>query len=125
MTSMRRNSTMDLENASLDKIHVECESASIIPPDISCYVASSSPSAGGSGLDSDFGASAGQFCDLMYSKVQPMSLRLYNWSTTAQQFRIRTIFNAFERSLLFLTIELFSILMYFQMQSILVKDDFF
>ncbi|KAK7131568.1 hypothetical protein R3I94_016632 [Phoxinus phoxinus] len=59
MTSMRRSSTMDLENASLDKIHVECESASIIPPEISCYVASSSPSVGGSGLDSDFGASAG------------------------------------------------------------------
>ncbi|XP_059398450.1 protein huluwa [Carassius carassius] len=59
MTSMRRSSTMELENAPLDKIHVECESASIIPPEISCYVASSSPSARGSGLDSDFGASAG------------------------------------------------------------------
>ncbi|XP_052392178.1 protein huluwa isoform X2 [Carassius gibelio] len=59
MTSMRRSSTMELENAPLDKIHVEYESASIIPPEISCYVASSSPSARGSGLDSDFGASAG------------------------------------------------------------------
>ncbi|KAK9954994.1 hypothetical protein ABG768_014902 [Culter alburnus] len=59
MTSMRRSSTMDLEGASLDKIHVECESASILPPENSCFVASSSPSARGSGLDSDFGASAG------------------------------------------------------------------
>ncbi|XP_048023340.1 protein huluwa isoform X2 [Megalobrama amblycephala] len=59
MTSMRRSSTMDLEGASLDKIHVECESTSIIPPENSCFVASSSPSARGSGLDSDFGASAG------------------------------------------------------------------
>ncbi|XP_043085806.1 protein huluwa isoform X2 [Puntigrus tetrazona] len=59
MTCMRRSSTMELENAPLDKIHVECESASIIRPENSCYVASSSPSARGSGLDSDFGASAG------------------------------------------------------------------
>ncbi|XP_018919300.1 protein huluwa isoform X3 [Cyprinus carpio] len=59
MTSMRRSSTMELERAPLDKIHVECESASIIQPENSCYVASSSPSARGSGLDSDFGASAG------------------------------------------------------------------
>ncbi|XP_052444892.1 protein huluwa isoform X1 [Carassius gibelio] len=59
MTSMRRSSTMELENAPLDKLHVECESASIIQLENSCYVASPSPSAGGSGLDSDFGASAG------------------------------------------------------------------
>ncbi|XP_026052530.1 uncharacterized protein LOC113038928 isoform X2 [Carassius auratus] len=59
MTSMRRSSTMELESAPLDKLHVECESASIIQPENSCYVASPSPSAGGSGLDSDFGASAG------------------------------------------------------------------
>ncbi|XP_073680155.1 protein huluwa [Garra rufa] len=59
MNSMRRSSTMELESAPLDKIHVECESASVIPPENSCYVASSSPSAEGSGLDSDFGASAG------------------------------------------------------------------
>nr|XP_055036772.1 protein huluwa [Misgurnus anguillicaudatus] len=59
MVSMRRSSTMDLESVSLDKIHVECESASSIPVENSCYVPSSSPSAGGPGLDSDFGASAG------------------------------------------------------------------
>lgn len=61
MVSMRRSSTMDLESASLDKIRVECESASSIPPENSGYVHSSSPSAGGPGLDSDFGASAGQY----------------------------------------------------------------
>ncbi|TRY95050.1 hypothetical protein DNTS_004685 [Danionella cerebrum] len=59
MASMRRNSTMELERASLDKIHVECESASIIQHENDCYVASSSPSVPLSGLDSDFGASAG------------------------------------------------------------------
>ncbi|XP_051534223.1 protein huluwa [Myxocyprinus asiaticus] len=59
MTSMRRSSTMDLESASLDKIHMVCESASSILPENSCYVPSSSLSAGGPGLDSDFGASAG------------------------------------------------------------------
>ncbi|XP_016306710.1 uncharacterized protein LOC107661578 isoform X1 [Sinocyclocheilus anshuiensis] len=58
MTSMR-SSTMELESAPPDKIHVECESASIIQLENFCYVASSSPSARGSGLDSDFGASAG------------------------------------------------------------------
>ncbi|XP_051960342.1 protein huluwa [Xyrauchen texanus] len=59
MTSMRRSSTMDLESASLDKIHMVCESASSIRPENSCYVPSSNHSAGGPGLDSDFGASAG------------------------------------------------------------------
>ncbi|KAI7795813.1 protein huluwa [Triplophysa rosa] len=59
MVSMRRSSTMDLESHNLDKIRVECETASSIPPENSCYVPSSSPSAGGPGLDSDFGASAG------------------------------------------------------------------
>lgn len=59
---------MDLESHNLDKIRVECETASSIPPENSCYVPSSSPSAGGPGLDSDFGASAGPF-DVIRVKI--------------------------------------------------------
>lgn len=72
---------MELESTSLDKIHVECESASIIPQENSCYVVSSSSSARGSGLDSDFGASAGQFADsyewIKTPKVQSIFLKVH------------------------------------------------
>ncbi|KAL7844868.1 hypothetical protein SRHO_G00234070 [Serrasalmus rhombeus] len=56
---MRRSSTMELELISLDKVHVEGEIISSIPQEASCFVASTSSSAAGPGLDSDFGASAG------------------------------------------------------------------
>ncbi|XP_062868004.1 protein huluwa [Trichomycterus rosablanca] len=56
---MRRSSTVELELVSLDKVHVEGELVSSIPQEISCFIASSSSSAAGPGLDSDFGASAG------------------------------------------------------------------
>uniref|UniRef100_A0A3B4E6W6 Protein huluwa-like n=1 Tax=Pygocentrus nattereri TaxID=42514 RepID=A0A3B4E6W6_PYGNA len=56
---MRRSSTMELELISLDKVHVEGEIISSIPQEASCFVASTSFSAAGPGLDSDFGASAG------------------------------------------------------------------
>ncbi|XP_030623779.1 protein huluwa [Chanos chanos] len=58
---IRRNSTMVLpcELESPDKVHVECEFASSIPPETSCVVVSANSSAAGPGLDSDFGASAG------------------------------------------------------------------
>ncbi|XP_066501972.1 protein huluwa [Hoplias malabaricus] len=56
---MRRSSTMELELISLDKVHLEGEVISSIPQEASCFVASTSSSVAGPGLDSDFGASAG------------------------------------------------------------------
>ncbi|XP_026989089.1 protein huluwa isoform X1 [Tachysurus fulvidraco] len=56
---MRRSSTVELELVSLDKVHLEGELISSIPQETSCFIASTSTSAAGPGLDSDFGASAG------------------------------------------------------------------
>ncbi|GAA6105303.1 protein huluwa isoform X1 [Tachysurus ichikawai] len=56
---MRRSSTVELELVSLDKVHLEGELISSIPQEMSCFIASTSTSAAGPGLDSDFGASAG------------------------------------------------------------------
>lgn len=58
---MRRSSTVELELVSLDKVHMEGELVSSIPQETSCFVASTNSSAAGPGLDSDFGASAGEF----------------------------------------------------------------
>lgn len=58
---MRRRSTVELELVSLDKVHMEGELISSIPQEASCFVASTNSSAAGPGLDSDFGASAGEF----------------------------------------------------------------
>ncbi|KAK3555938.1 hypothetical protein QTP86_029752 [Hemibagrus guttatus] len=56
---IRRSSTVELELISLDKVHLEGELVSSIPQETSCFLASTSTSAAGPGLDSDFGASAG------------------------------------------------------------------
>ncbi|KAK6316256.1 hypothetical protein J4Q44_G00137800 [Coregonus suidteri] len=58
---MRRCSTMELLNNIGEHQFdmVECEYASNIPPEISCFVVSDNSSTMGPGLDSDFGASAG------------------------------------------------------------------
>lgn len=65
---MRRCSTMELQNEQnnpgehlFDKVLFECEYASSMPPETSCIVASGNSSTVGPGLDSDFGASAGEF----------------------------------------------------------------
>ena len=64
---MRRCSTMELqyvlnntEEHKFDMVEFECEYASSIPPETSCFVASDNSSTMGPGLDSDFGASAGE-----------------------------------------------------------------
>uniref|UniRef100_A0AAY4E473 Uncharacterized protein n=1 Tax=Denticeps clupeoides TaxID=299321 RepID=A0AAY4E473_9TELE len=61
---LRRSSTLErlrshFEMVSADRLHVECEVASSIPPEMTCLVASASSFVEGPGLDSDFGASAG------------------------------------------------------------------
>lgn len=58
---IRRSSTVELELVSLDKVHMEGEVVSSIPQEASCFIASANSSAAGPGLDSDFGASAGEF----------------------------------------------------------------
>lgn len=57
----RRCSTVELELVSLDKVHIEGELVSSIPQETSCFIASANSSTAGPGLDSDFGASAGEF----------------------------------------------------------------
>ncbi|CAB1332392.1 unnamed protein product [Coregonus sp. 'balchen'] len=63
---MRRCSTMELQDVlnntgehQFDMVEFECEYASSIPRETSCFVASDNSSTVGPGLDSDFGASAG------------------------------------------------------------------
>ncbi|KAL0965214.1 hypothetical protein UPYG_G00278260 [Umbra pygmaea] len=63
---LRRSSTMELKNIlnntgehQLDMLQFECEYASSIALETSCFVASVNSSNVGPGLDSDFGASAG------------------------------------------------------------------
>lgn len=62
---LRQSSTVhsDVELGSVNRVHMECEVASSIPPENSYFIASagsSAASAVGPGLDSDFGASAGK-----------------------------------------------------------------
>ncbi|XP_028830283.1 protein huluwa isoform X2 [Denticeps clupeoides] len=68
---LRRSSTLErlrshFEMVSADRLHVECEVASSIPPEMTCLVASASSFVEGPGLDSDFGASAGEWRDALH-----------------------------------------------------------
>ncbi|XP_035628355.1 protein huluwa-like [Oncorhynchus keta] len=81
---MRRCSTMELqyvlnntEEHKFDMVEFECEYASSIPPETSCFVASDNSSTMGPGLDSDFGASAGVSLRILSADSDGLTNRMW------------------------------------------------
>uniref|UniRef100_A0A673YQX3 Huluwa n=1 Tax=Salmo trutta TaxID=8032 RepID=A0A673YQX3_SALTR len=81
---MRRCSTMELQYVlnntgehKFDMVEFECEYASSIPPETSCFVASDNSSTMGPGLDSDFGASAGVLLRILSADSDGLTNRMW------------------------------------------------